>query len=190
MERYTTLVSQIDARVERSQRVVRDAAVAELAAAGWGGLTIDAVAARAGVARSTVYRHWPDKLSLVVDALEHQSVQPPAEASLPGRPRVVALVRHLAEAMADPDRSPVVPALIGAAEREPELRRLHRSFNDRRRRALTDALAEAGVAKPEMAALALAGAVVYSRVMGRRPLDPERAEELVEAVLGPEPASS
>lgn len=182
-------MSRLDARVERSHQLVHDAAVAELADAGWGAFTIEAVAARAGVARSTIYRHWPNKLALVVDALEHLSVQPPPQETGVGRPRVVALVRHLAEAMADPRRSAILPALIEAAERDPALRRLHRRFNDRRRQALTAALTDAGVANPQLSAMALAGALVYGRVMGGGPLKPDRAEELVTAVLGPDPAA-
>jgi AcrR family transcriptional regulator len=182
-------MSYIDARVERSHRVVRDAAIAELAQVGWGAFTIESVAARAQVARSTVYRHWPDKLALVIDALEHHSEQPAPEATAPGRPRVVALVRHLAEVMADARRSAILPALIDAAERDPALRQLHRAFNDRRRRALAAALADAGAADPELIAIALAGAVVYSRVMGGRPLNPDRSEDLVTAVLGPDHGS-
>lgn len=180
-------MSHIDARVERSQRVIRDAAVVVLAEAGWGAFTIESVAARAGVARSTVYRHWPDKLSLVADALEHHSTQPLPDETDPGRPRVVALVRHLAEVMADPKRSAILPALIEAAERDPMLRRLHRGFSDRRRRALTAALADAGVANPELTGIALSGAVTFCRVMGNGPLNPDRADELVTVVLGPEP---
>ncbi len=165
--------------------MVREAAIAQLAGGGWGRFTIESVAARAGVARSTVYRHWPGKAALVVDALEHYSTQPPPEETRAGRPRVVALVRHLAEVMADRQHSAIVPALIEAAERDPALRKLHRGFNDRRRRALVTALADAGATDPELAAIALAGAVVYSRVMSVRPLDPDRSEELVAAVLGP-----
>jgi AcrR family transcriptional regulator len=183
-------MSYSDPRVERSHRLIRGAAMAELGAVGWGAFTIESVAARAQVARSTIYRHWPDKLALVVDALEHHSTQPPPEETPTGRGRVVALVRHLAEAMADTKRSAIVPALIEAAERDPAIRRLHRGFNDRRRKALTTALADAGAPNPELAAIALAGAVIYSRVMGGKPLDPERAEELVTAVLGPEPTGT
>lgn len=181
---------QIDARVERSQRVIREAAIAELADAGWGAFTIGAVAARTGVARSTIYRHWPDKRALVLDALEHHSTQPPPDESAPGRPRVVALVRHLAEAMADPERSAVIPALIEAGQQDPELRRLLARFSDGRRQALVAALVEADAPNPPLTAMALSGAVVYARVMGGKALDPDRAEELVTAVLGPSPAPS
>lgn len=81
----------------------------------------------------------------------------------------------------------ILPALIEAAERNPTLRRLHRGFSDCGRQALTAALADAGVANPELTGIALSGAVMYSRVVGSEPLNPDRAEELVTAVLGPEP---
>jgi AcrR family transcriptional regulator len=178
-------MSHIDARVERSQALIRDAAVAELTERGWGGFTIDGVAKRAGVARSTVYRHWPDRLHLLVDALEGHSDQGPARAAAPGRKRIVALVRHLAEAMADPARSAITPALIEAAEHDDALRDLQRRFTDRRRQALVDALADDDVADPELVAMALAGAVIYARVMRHHPLSPARATALVDAVLGP-----
>jgi predicted N-acetyltransferase YhbS len=87
--------------------------------------------------------------------------------------------------MADPKRSPIVPALIDGAERDAALRRIQRKFTNQRRQALVKALAEAGVANPDMAALALSGAVIYCRVMLGKPLDPDRAEELVTTVLGP-----
>jgi AcrR family transcriptional regulator len=56
----------------RSARVlaaVQAATLDELAAAGYADLTIEAVAERAGVHRTTIYRRWPDKRSLVLAAL-------------------------------------------------------------------------------------------------------------------------
>jgi AcrR family transcriptional regulator len=189
--RYATYVSRNlttsaheDPRVERSRAVVRRAAVEVLAAGGWRSFSIDAVAARAGVARSTIYRHWPDKISLLIDALESHSDQPPPRSDTTPRQRVVELVEHLASAMVDAERSPIVPALVDAAERNPAVRAVHRAFNERRRSALTSALADAGASEPELLARALAGAVIYSRIMTDDPLPPRRAGALVDAVLG------
>lgn len=171
--------------MERSLRIIGEAALAELAEVGWGALTIDGVASRAGVARSTVYRHWPDKRALVLDAFDRRVVQPPPDETPPGRPRVVALVRHLAEGLGDPEESAIAVALMEAAERDPELRRRQRGFADRRRKALSAALADAGAPEPELAAMALAGAVVYGRIVGGTPIRPDQAEALVATVLGP-----
>ena len=47
--------------VERSRRVILGAVLDELGEVGYGALTIEAVAAQAGVGKSTIYRHWPGK---------------------------------------------------------------------------------------------------------------------------------
>src|SRR6266536_1637430 len=57
-----------DPRIERSRRVILEAVLAELGSVGYGALTIESVAARAGVGKSTIYRHWSGKLALVEDA--------------------------------------------------------------------------------------------------------------------------
>jgi AcrR family transcriptional regulator len=53
--------------------VILDSTVAVLAEQGYEGMTIDLVAAHAGMARATVYRRWPTKADLVVDAVSHLS---------------------------------------------------------------------------------------------------------------------
>jgi len=185
---------RVDPRVARSRRAVLDAALAELAERGHGAFTIEGVATRAGVARSTVYRLWPDRTALVSDAIEELNRQPPppGDEHVPARARVVELVRHLAGAMRSSPVAACLPALIDGAERDRALRRLHHRYNDRRRAALAAAVAaavEAGEARPgtdpELAAVALAGAVVYRRVMTARPLRDDEVEPLVATVLGP-----
>ena len=68
----------VDPRVERSRMVILSAAVEELAEAGYGGVTIESIAARASVGKSTICRHWRDKLALIADALEtfHEQMFP------------------------------------------------------------------------------------------------------------------
>lgn len=188
---------RIDPRIAQTRQLVQRAVLAELAGAGYGGTTIEGVAARSGVAKSTIYRHWPNKLALIADALETLNVQPPvASAEGSTRTRVTRLLQHLAEAMSDPDLSPSVPALVEAAERDPTIARFHHQYADRRRQTLVDLLATGITAgelppglDPQLAALALAGAVVYTRLMTSTPFPVHRVEALVEQILGREPRS-
>jgi AcrR family transcriptional regulator len=53
--------------------VILDSTLAVLAEHGYEGMTIDLVAAHAGMARATVYRRWPTKADLVVDAVSRMS---------------------------------------------------------------------------------------------------------------------
>ena len=50
----------IDPRIERSRSIILEASLQELGEVGYGAFTIESVAARAGVGKSTIYRHWPD----------------------------------------------------------------------------------------------------------------------------------
>ncbi len=181
-----------DPRIERSRRLIRRAAVQELGEVGYGAFTIESVAARAGVGKSTIYRHWTDKLALIADALEtfHEELVPDLEDAQP-RERVDRLVRHVAEIVADSTFSACIPALIEGAERDPQVREFHHRYAAERRESLINVI-QAGVAKgdfpaqvdPELAALTLLGAIFYKRLMSREPFDPERSGELVGAVLG------
>lgn len=189
-----------DPRIERSRRVVRKAALAELAEVGYGGFTIESVSARCGVARSTIYRHWPEKLALIADALETLNEQPES-ASDPvhesPRQLVHRLLQHLAEVFQDSIISACVPALIEGAERSREVREFHHGYNARRGQALVDTIA-AGIAAgeisesihPELAAVAMAGPIIYQRVMTSKTFDPDQVEELVNMVLGDRPPGS
>ncbi len=172
--------------------MIRQAALDELGAAGYGAFAIESVATRAGVAKSTIYRHWPDKLALIADALEtfHKQAVPDIQGVSP-RERVQLLVHHVAQVLVDSTFSACIPALIEGAERDPRVREFHHRYSADRRQSLIDVIAE-GVAAgdfparldPELAALALLGPIFYSRLMSGRSFDPERARDLVDLVLG------
>jgi len=55
-------------RSDAAQRAILDAAFAVLIERGFAGLAIEAVAARAGVGKATIYRWWPGREALAVDA--------------------------------------------------------------------------------------------------------------------------
>lgn len=181
-----------DPRVERSRIVILRAAVEELAAAGYGRVTIEAIAARAGVGKSTIYRHWQDKLALIADAFEtfHEQMVPDL-GDLPAREAVTVLLRHVAEIVVDSTFSRCIPALIEGAERDPRLRAFHHRYSVQRRQAIVDLIAlgiQAGeisaVVDADLATTTLLGAIFYRRLMTGQPFRPEQTPALVQLVLG------
>src|ERR1700745_2422379 len=112
-----------DPRIERSRKVILEAALQELGDIGYGAFTIESVAARAGVGKSTIYRHWRDKLDLIADAFEtfHEQLVPDL-GDRPVRDSLALLLAHLAEVVLDSTWSRCIPALIEGAERDPRVR--------------------------------------------------------------------
>ena len=78
------------------------AALDELGEIGYGGFTIKSVAARAGVGKSTIYRHWPDKLALIAEAFRQlQEERDPELVTGTPREKLVRILRHVAEILVD-----------------------------------------------------------------------------------------
>lgn len=183
----------MDPRIRRTRDAVLPATLSVLAARGFAQFTMEGVAEAAGVAKSTVYRYWPTRLALLRDALEGLNRQPDVEVEGgPARVRVERLLVHLASALSDSVLSACIPALVEAAEHHPEVAGFLHQYSDRRRSALT-AVIRQGIEEgefpahldPELAALALSGAVFYRRIMTETPLSPSDVPHLVRQVLGP-----
>jgi TetR/AcrR family transcriptional regulator of autoinduction and epiphytic fitness len=179
-----------DPRIERSRRVVLEATIDELGAVGYGALTIEAVAARAGVAKSTIYRHWEGKLDLVEDAFRTLKAQALVSVDGPLRERVIGLLSQIAHVVEESTYSSCMPALIEAAERDPQVRAFHCEFSTERRAILLDVLRDAQAsgelpkgADPELLTDALLGPIVLWRLMLFQPFDPKRVPALVDQVL-------
>ena len=179
-----------DPRAERSRIAVLAAAVDELGAAGYGRFSIESVAVRAGVAKSTVYRRWPDKLAVIVEALEtfHQKLVPPDT----GRPRerVVDLVEHVATILFDSPFASCIPALVDGAQRDDAVADFHFGYSAARRAELA-AVIRAGIdageieatTEVDLAVVMLLGPLFYLRLMSPTPFEPHRARRLVDSVL-------
>ncbi|WP_042392565.1 TetR/AcrR family transcriptional regulator [Streptacidiphilus carbonis] len=94
-----------------------------LAELGWGGVTMGDVAVRAGVAKTTLYRRWPSKNELVVDAVAvlFDELRMADLGSL--RADIEAVVRQFAGLLARPESQAALLALFAEASRDPALRR-------------------------------------------------------------------
>src|SRR5215469_377784 len=102
-----------DPRIERSRQVILRAALDELGEVGYGAFTIESVAARAGVGKSTIYRHWPGKLALIADAFEtfHEQAIPDLTSGS-AHEILERILSHVAEVVAGSIFSACIPALI------------------------------------------------------------------------------
>ena len=106
---------------------IRAAILQVLAESGYAGLTMDAVAAAAGVGKATIYRRWRTKSDLVADAvaeLSAMSIEAPDTGSLEGDMRV--LLRWLVNAVNGPLGAATL-SLLSALPHEPGLREAFRS---------------------------------------------------------------
>lgn len=188
-------LAEPDPRVERSRRVILEAVLDELGDVGYGALTIEGVAARAGVGKSTIYRHWGGKLALVEDAFRtlKAPVRVPEEGTL--RERVTEVLGQVACMVEESTYSACMPALIEAAEHDPQVRDLHRRFSAERRAVVVDLLADAvenGELPPDtdpgLLGDALVGPILLRRLMLFEPLDPAIVPKLVDQLLPAPPA--
>jgi AcrR family transcriptional regulator len=176
--------------VTARERELLEATIAELDAAGYDGLTVDAVAARAHASKATLYRRWPSKLALVVAAIAARYDNAPFLAAADGSLRE-DLLRHVELLVEEVQTTGTVGAVLGAANRNPELRRaLDEHFVAVRRDAM-HALLERHRAElrdgvdPELAA-GIPAALIYARLLvGGEPLWQDFARRVVDGVLLP-----
>ena len=146
-------------RTARTRAAVRDATLAELAAHGYAGLTVEAVATRSGVHKTTVYRRWGGVDGLVVDALalaDDDDWAPPDTGSFDDDLRELA--REVVATFTDAAAAFVAAAFQSARAAAA----LHDFYAERHRRA--EVVVTRAVARGEVPAGTDAGAVVKAAV--------------------------
>jgi AcrR family transcriptional regulator len=114
-----------DPRVTRTRAMVLDSAVAILAEQGMAAFTIEGVVARSGVAKTTIYRHWPNKQDLLAAAMEQFQSRDAAPDTGRLREDLIDLLSMLAHALQEDAWSKSLPSIIAAAEHDPFLADRH-----------------------------------------------------------------
>lgn len=116
----------------RSARVRADVLAATLdalAVVGYASLSLEDVATRAGVHKTTIYRHWPTKAELVTDALLDRSqrhIPVPDTGTLAGD--LTALGRTLIRNLRSPDGRRTAKTLVAVAATSPEVAKQAAAF--------------------------------------------------------------
>ena len=179
----------------RDPRVDRDilAATLELLAEdGFDGLSIEAVAARAGVGKTTVYRRWPSKIPLVVDALT--GMKAPTPAAVPDDVTTREALVHAMSAFTKPHEGStarVLAGLVDAMSRNEELAAAVRSVLVAERERGLVAVIERGKTRgeirPDVDARVmvdlLGGPVVLRRLITGGPVNQRLAHSIVDLVM-------
>ncbi len=164
-------------RDENARIAVLHAADDLLAERGFNGVTIEGIAARAGVAKQTIYRWWPSKVDILLDTLiedaGRQLAVPDAGSAIEGARRYLrAVTRFLTK---DP-AGKVFLALIGEAQHDPEMARTFRERYLSPQRRSERAMLARGVSSGELSDEidiestldALCGPIVYRALTGGR----------------------
>jgi AcrR family transcriptional regulator len=171
--------------------VILDATIELLAKEGFARMSIEQIAARAGVGKPTIYRRWPSKVDLVIAALS----RPHAERSTSGegsvRERLVRLIEDLCISVRTERAKGVLAALVSEIPRDPELAAAVREVFLAKRQESAYALLREGIASGELrpdldldlelASDALVGPIMLRVLLTGGRVTPSLASTLVDA---------
>jgi AcrR family transcriptional regulator len=175
------------ARNEQARRDILAAALA-LARHDLGGTTVDAIAVRAGVGKQTIYRWWPSKWAVILDALlgnaEREVVTDPETGPL--AERLVTFLVSSFRLLTGPDGDgPLLRALMAHAQMDPAFAVVWREeFILPRRRALLKLMDHGRQDDREAAVDVLFGGMWYRLLIEHGPLDDAYARRLTTAAVG------
>jgi AcrR family transcriptional regulator len=180
-------------RNEQARLAVLHAADDLLVERGFAGVTIEGIAARAGVAKQTIYRWWPSKVDVLLDTLidDAQSrLATPRTGSATEDAR--RYLRNLATFITEDPAGKVLLALIGEAQHDQDVAKtFHARYLDRRReqeRAMLARGVTSGELSPDLdldwALDALCGPVFYRALVTGGPISRAFTDKLVEEILG------
>ncbi len=112
---------------------ILEAALHLVAEVGIAGLTMDAVARRAGVGKATIYRRWTSKEALMLDAWMSCVRKPVAPDTGTLQGDLEALLGGIDSPLSDRELQRVFPQMIAAAKVNPDVADAYRAFVEQRR---------------------------------------------------------
>jgi len=179
-------------RSEQADRAILAAAAQILAERGLSGMSIEEVASRAGVGKTTIYRRWTSRGTLALDAFlaEFQGQQPlPDTGAL--RSDLLAALRAWIRSVTRTSAGPILAGLIAEAQRDPELAVAWRERVVERLRSQHKIMLDRAVERGEISASTdyevvldlLFGAAYHRLLHGHQPLTDRFARQVVDLVV-------
>jgi AcrR family transcriptional regulator len=184
-------------RSSAADAAILDATRELLASEGWAGLTVEGVAARAGVAKTTVYRRFASRTELAVAGVAQlvDAAMVPVDPECAPEEQIRRSIRAVAEVYRIPAARAAYLAVLAEAGRDPELRAaVDAQVLGPARAMVVERLAtgvERGEIDPAMAGMqadllfdVLAGTLVHRMLVRGQDIDDEFVESLVCAIVG------
>jgi AcrR family transcriptional regulator len=176
-------------RSEAARQAILGAAISELKERGYAALTVEGIAARAGVGKQTIYRWWPSKAEVVLTALldlSETTIAVPDEGSLPAD-----LMGFLAETFRQRGQRPVLVGLMAQALLDPVFATAFRERFLFRRRAVLREILDRAAARgeiapdldPELLIDVVYGVLWYRLLLDHAPLDDAAGRQLADLVV-------
>jgi AcrR family transcriptional regulator len=190
----TETTAKRDRRVERSRRAILDATRELLAQDGdVRSLTVETVAARSGVAKTTIYRRWRDKWELALDAVMIDMLPRFDEPVDVGdtRKELFTFVNSVVRMMASTPMGPAMQGLVSQIATDPDLARVYREQVVQPRLTQLAPVIQRGIARGDLRADTevrlvhelLLGPIFYRLLLSGAPLDRNLGPRLVDAIL-------
>ncbi len=179
-----------DERVRRSRATVLAAAGDLLFERGFAGASVDEISRRSGVAKTTIYRHWATRAELLRDACA--AIGTPQKTPNTGNFEgdVTALLTDLAKLLRTARWASVLPSIIDAAERDPEIAdvysRLQHGYAQPFAAIIRRAVERGELphdTNVEMLIAALIGPLFYRRWFSREPLTNAFASQIAKRAI-------
>ena len=192
-------------RSEKAHKAILDAAAELLLARGLSAVSMDAVAERAGVSKATIYRWWPTKETLALDALytEWATVGPSPRDTGSLRGDLLALLRPWSRLTSSRPYGRVIAALITEAQTDPVFATEYRQRVVEPRRDQARAIFRRAIERGEIppgtnieVALDLLYGPLYHRLLhGHAPLTDRFTQDVIDMALNgiqptPDPAAT
>ena len=183
-------------RSEQAEQAIIEATLDLFAEQGFEGVCVEAVAARAGVGKATIYRRWPNKEELLLAAFGSLKSPYPEPGGVCARDDLVAMLSVMCADMADPRKARRYALLLGEGRKYPRLMERYTETVVRPRREAMRAVIRRGIESGELRAdtdveiaqLALTGTILAREKSADGGLDSDFAARVVdELMLGLKP---
>jgi len=176
-------------RSEEAHKAILDATLALLGEVGFSALTVEGVATRAGVGKATIYRRWPSKLPLVIEAFGGLPAFEDVDSGELSRD-LKKMIRNYLELFNSTQLAAVLPSLAGERAHNTDLAGFDPVMIDRRQpliRALARGV-ERGELSPDLdldlAADMIVGPIAVRLFFTGRSLSPKMVGPMVDMALG------